>query len=188
MDAIDTKELDEAVACLRNGGVIAYPTEAVYGLGCDPLNVDAIALLLQLKHRALRKGFILIAAEWQQVQHFVEPIDPQALAHVFASWPGPVTWAFPASPEAPAWIRGAHTTVAVRVTNHPLAKALCARFGAALVSTSANVEGHPPMRDEKMLRMTFGAKIDKILPGKVGGALHPTEIRDAITGEVLRSG
>lgn len=184
----NTKGLDEAVTCLRNGGVIAYPTEAVYGFGCDPFNIDAIMRILQLKQRSISKGFIVIASDWQQLKHFVEPIEPRALAHVFASWPGPITWLFPASSEVPEWIHGKHTTIAVRVTNHPIAKKLCERFGDAIVSTSANVEGHPPMRDEKMLRMTFGDKIDKILSGKVGDTLRPTEIRDAVTGEILRPG
>ncbi|WP_423063164.1 Sua5/YciO/YrdC/YwlC family protein [Candidiatus Paracoxiella cheracis] len=188
MEDNNTKDLNEAVTCLREGGLIAYPTEAVYGLGCDPFSIDAITRLLQLKHRSISKGFILIAANYAQLEQFILPIDPQALAHVFASWPGPVTWAFPTSKETPLWIRGEHRTVAVRITNHPIAKKLCERFGGAIVSTSANVEGHPPMRDEKMLRMAFGDKIDKIVPGKVGGALRPTEIRDAITGEIIRAG
>lgn len=188
MGVTDTKDLDEAVICLHKGGVVAYPTEAVYGLGCDPFNVDGITRLLQIKHRSISKGFILIASAWEQLEHFVEPIDPQALAHVFSTWPGPFTWAFPASKEVPSWIRGDHTTIAVRVTNHPIASALCERFDGAIVSTSANVEGHPPMRDEKMLEMALGDEIDKILPGKVGGAMRPTEIRNAITGEVIRAG
>jgi len=188
MGVTDTKNLDYAVTCLRKGGIVAYPTEAVYGLGCDPFNVEAITRLLQIKHRSISKGFILIASAWEQLEHFVEPIDPQALVHVFSTWPGPFTWAFPASNEVPSWIRGDHTTVAVRVTSHPDASLLCERFGGAIVSTSANVEGHPPMRDEKMLQMVLGNEVNAILAGKVGGAIRPTEIRDAITGEIIRAG
>jgi len=179
--------LNEAITHLRVGGVIAYPTESVYGFGCDPFNPDAVTRILLLKRRSIKKGFIVIASDWEQLEPFVEPIDPQALAHVFASWPGAITWAFPATPDVPIWVRGQHTSVAVRITNHPIAKSICERFGKPIISTSANIEGHPPVCNAKMLDMTFGEKVDFIVDGKVGDSHRPTEIRDAITGEVLRS-
>ena len=98
MDRNKTQDLLDAVKCLRQGGVIAYPTEAVYGLGCDPDSIDAVARILQIKNRSIKKGFIIIASDWNQLESFVEPIDPQALARVFATWPGAVTWAFPQCP------------------------------------------------------------------------------------------
>ncbi len=187
MDDTLIQSVNNAIASLRHGGIIAYPTEAVYGLGCDPFNRQAIERLLKIKNRSPKKGFILIASEWKHVQRLVEPIDPKALARVFATWPGPVTWVFPASPEVPAWVRGEHTTVAVRITAHPIAKALCQRYARPIVSTSANTEGQPPMRDERMIRMVFGNTIDAIVAGSVGPSHRPSEIRDAITGEVLRA-
>lgn len=179
--------IPEAINCLNQGGIIAYPTEAVYGLGCDPFNANAVAHLLSLKHRALKKGFILIASDWQQIKYLVTPIEPRALAQVFATWPGPVTWLFPATHEVPKWIRGEHTTVAVRITAHPVAKQLCEKFGNPIVSTSANIEGYPPARDARTLQLTFGKKIDLIVAGKLGSSPTPTQIRDAITGEIIRS-
>ncbi|OGT47498.1 MAG: threonylcarbamoyl-AMP synthase [Gammaproteobacteria bacterium RIFCSPHIGHO2_12_FULL_41_15] len=180
--------ITEAIACLNRGGIIAYPTEAVYGLGCDPLSVEAVTRILQLKHRSIKKGFILIGASWEQLQSLVEPINPRALVQVLASWPGPMTWIFPASPEVPRWIRGDHTTVAIRVTDHPIAKRLCEGFGKPIISTSANVEGYPPLRDARMLHMTFGKAIDQIVEGPVGKSHRPTEMRDAVSGEVIRAG
>lgn len=180
--------LTDAVRCLQTGGVIAYPTEAIYGLGCDPFNSEAVTRLLQIKHRSIKKGFILIASAWEQIESLVEPIDPKALARVFASWPGPVTWIFPATAEVPFWVRGEHTTVAVRVTAHPLANALCTAFGKPLISTSANLDNFPPIRDARTLQMTFGNKLDLILSGPLGNSYRPTEIRDARSGEIVRPG
>ena len=182
------ENLNKAVACLREGGVIAYPTEAVYGLGCDPFNVDAVARLLQIKNRSIKKGFILLASEWKQLQPLVHAIDPHALARVFSTWPGPVTWVFPAASDVPAWIRGEHTSIAVRVTDHPIAKAICQQFDGPIISTSANREGHPPFRDARMIEMAFAKALDCVVSGSVGDSLRPTQIRDAITGEVLRAG
>lgn len=178
--------VQEGANCLRRGGIIAYPTEAVYGLGCDPANIHAVSHLLTLKKRSLKKGFILIASSFSQVQDLVEPISPKSLARVFASWPGPLTWVFPAHREVPFWIRGDHKTVAIRVTAHPIAHLLCELFGGPVISTSANVENAPPIRDKEMLKMTFGQQIDAILPGELGASLSPTQIRDAITGEIIR--
>lgn len=188
---MDKKVLDSlhnTVEKLQAGGVVAYPTEAVYGLGCDPFSIDAVSRLLELKNREMKQGFILIAASWQQVQTLVEPISPQALSHVFETWPGPTTWTFPATKEVPTWIRGTHNSVAIRVTNHPAARLLCEHYGGPLISTSANVHGFPPARDARTLKMIFPNKLDAILTGEVGGRQRPTEIRNAVTGEVLRAG
>lgn len=185
MSALSSDDLHKALSCLRQGGVIAYPTEAVYGFGCDPFNGDAVAKLLQLKQRSVDKGLIVVASEWEQIESWVQPIPPRALAQVLASWPGPNTWVFPASSLAPGWIRGRHTTVALRVSAHPVVQALCRAFGP-LVSTSANREGEPPLRDSRTLQMMFGKQVGFIVPGLVGGQLNPTTIRDAISGLVLR--
>lgn len=186
--SIDTKAIAKAVDCLKKGGVIAYPTEAVYGLGCDPSNVNAVSHLLQIKHRTMEKGFILVASSWAQVESYIEPIQPPLLARVLETWPGPYTWIFPAKTFVPKWIRGKHQTIAVRVSNHPIVQILCKTFGEPIISTSANVEGQPPARDYRTVKMSLGNKLDYIVKGDVGKLLRPTEIRNAITGEILRSG
>jgi len=182
------RKTQQAAKILTDGGVIAYPTEAVFGLGCDPLNEAAVMRLLHLKNRLPDKGVILIASSWPQLQSFVQYIPPDKLAKVLDTWPGPVTWVFPASDYVPEWIRGAHTTVAVRVTAHPIASLLCKEFGKPIVSTSANIEGHEPARDEKTVQKVFNDKIDLLVSGQVGDHAKPTEIRDALTGKILRAG
>jgi len=184
--AIEPSDLKTALACLRQGQIIAYPTEAVYGLGCDPFQAEAVSRLLQLKQRSVDKGLILIAASWSQIESLVEPVPPPALAQALASWPGPVTWVFPAGSTVPSWIRGRHRTVALRVSAHPVVQELCQAYGGPMVSTSANREGEPPLRDFRAMQMMFGKQIDFIVPGKVGGLSNPTPIRDAISGQTLR--
>ena len=175
----------DCVRCLRAGGIIAYPTEAVFGLGCDPGNETAVRRLLALKRRPLSKGLILIAASLAQLKPFIEPLDSAARTRLEAGWPGPLTWLLPAR-RAPVWLRGRHDTLAVRVTAHPLAAELCRAWGGPLVSTSANVGGRPPARTLLALRRRLGGKVDYIVPGQVGGAVRPTEIRDLASGRIVR--
>lgn len=184
---VDKLVIAKAVDALLRGDVIAYPTEAVYGLGCDPFNASAVAKILQLKHRALDKGFILVADSWEQIESLVEPIEPRALYNVLETWPGPVSWIFPAKKEVPEWIRGNHEGVAVRVSNHPIVRALCKAFGKPIVSTSANLHGQPPIRDYRTVKITFGDQLGLIIDGKTGNQTNPTMIKDAVSGEIIRS-
>ena len=172
---------------MAGGDLIAYPTEAVYGLGCDPFDAAAVWRLLALKRRPAAKGLIVIAARLDQLQGLVCLDDPALRERVLSTWPGPVTWILPARPEVPEWLRGAHSGLAVRVTAHPVARALCARTGA-LVSTSANPAGRPPARTGLKVRAYFHGEIDYIVPGAVGPQAQPTEIRDARSGRMLRAG
>lgn len=180
--------LRQAAARLHAGGVIGYPTEAVYGLGCDPLNPLAVNRLLRLKGRAAGKGLILIAADPNQLVPYLLPLTPRIRQRVRPTWPGPVTWLLPAAPEIPEWLTGGRDVLAVRVTAHPVAAALCRAFGAPLVSTSANPSGQPPARSALQVRHRFGSSLDDIVPGATGGLLRPTEIRDGRTGRILRPG
>lgn len=181
-----TSDIAPAIGALRNGGIIAYPTEAVYGLGCDPLNQVAVQQLLSLKKRPVAKGLILIAAAWEQLVPYVEAVPRKVMAQVLATWPGPVTWLFPATSMTPDWIRGEHAAVAVRVTAHPIACALCSGFGRPMVSTSANTTGQVPARDADSVKELFTTGVEVIVQGKVGGLLQPTAIRDVMTGKILR--
>ncbi|MCA1805354.1 MAG: Sua5/YciO/YrdC/YwlC family protein [Xanthomonadaceae bacterium] len=178
--------LHQAVRVLRAGGIVAYPTEAVYGLGCDPLLGEAVQRLLALKQRPRGKGLILIASDWTQLQPFLLPLTPARQQRLFATWPGPHTWVLPCRPEVPQWLRGSHDSLAVRITAHPMAAALCSAWGGALVSTSANRSGLPPARSPLRVRQQFGDEIDYLLPGALGGLATPTAIRDGVTGETLR--
>ncbi|MDF3054497.1 MAG: tRNA threonylcarbamoyladenosine biosynthesis protein RimN [Gammaproteobacteria bacterium] len=175
-----------ATQVLIKGGIIAYPTEAVYGLGCDPLNETAVHRLLEFKHRSINKGLILIAADWAQLANYVAPLSHEILNRILPTWPGPVTWLLPASLHVPVWIKGAHDTIAVRVTDHPIAKELCKAFGSAIVSTSANVEASPPARTAEEVKQVFGGKEVYIVAGDTGGLAQPSRILDGVTGEIVR--
>lgn len=187
MDSTDWS-LRRAVKTVRSGGVIAYPTEAVYGLGCDPLEYAAVERILTIKQRDAAKGVILIASRLEQLLPFMAKLDSAVMQKLEASWPGPVTWVVPAAPAIPVWLTGGRETLAVRVTAHPIASALCTACDMALVSTSANRSGYPPARTALEVRTRLGDGVDYILPGLVGSSPKPTEIREALTGKVLRAG
>lgn len=186
-----SNNIARAVAVIKSGGVIAYPTEAVFGLGCDPFNRAAVDRLLHLKHRPLQqqkqKGLILIAADWLTVSHLIEPIEPALLARAQATWPGPFTWVFPAKSTVPEILCGPSHTIALRITAHPIARTLCTLLDAPLVSTSANFSHHPPLRDAKNVLHVFGNTLDYVLPGQVDPLARPTKVFDALTGKVLRA-
>ena len=181
--------LQAAAVVLRSGGVVAYPTEAVYGLGCDPHDHAAFERVFALKQRPSTQGVLLIAADFAQVEKYVDlaRVPADALARARATWPGPHTWIFPRAASVPDWIAGSHTGIALRVTAHPLAAALCRAFGGALVSTSANRHGEPPARTAAQVRSAFGDQLVYILDGAVGSQERPTPIRDAISGELIRT-
>jgi len=179
--------LSQAARCINAGGVIAYPTEAVYGLGCNPLNESAAHRLLQLKQRDIDKGLILIAADYSQLIPFVEPLDNASLEPVLNSWPGPYTWLLPAQEWVPRWVRGKHASLAVRVTDPPLVSALFKVAGHPQIYTSANISQRPPARSPAEVRRQFGHNIDMLLSGPLGGLENPTPIRDAVTGATIRS-
>lgn len=181
-----TFAIRKAAQIIEAGGIVAYPTEAVWGLGCDPLDVDALEALIAIKNRDPERGFILIGAELEHIQPFLTHLEEETIARIAPSWPGPVTWILPANPAVPDLLTGWRSTIAVRVTAHPLASALCRETDSAIVSTSANRSGGPAARNVHAVRRMFQSQIDYVLPGSVGGDPRPTEIRDGRTGEVLR--
>lgn len=178
----------QGAAELKKGKLIAYPTEAVFGLGCDPQNAAALNTLLNIKQRASSKGLILIASTLEQITPYIDlnPISPETWTHIQSTWPGPYTWVFPASKQASSLIQGPGFTVAMRITAHPDAFALCEAFGGAIVSTSANIATQPPLKDGQAVFDQFGDQIAGVLMGDVGGADKPTTVTNAITGEVYR--
>lgn len=176
-----------AAHLMHRGGVMAYPTEAVYGLGCDPWNGEAVARLLAIKRRDVSKGLILIAADAAQLAPFVEELPAVRMAEIRASWPGPHTWLLPARATTPGWLTGRFDTLAVRVTAHPLAAGLCRVYGGAIVSTSANLAERPPARTALQVRLRLADQPDGILAGRCEGAGRPSSIRDGRTGRLLRA-
>ncbi|WP_428944902.1 L-threonylcarbamoyladenylate synthase type 1 TsaC [Pantoea sp. FN060301] len=177
------------LAQLQQGAVIAYPTEAVFGLGCDPDNASAVSQLLKLKQRPVEKGLILIAADYAQLQPYIEDaaLSDAQRERMFSRWPGPVTWVLPAKTGTPEWLTGRFASLAVRVSDHPGVQQLCRAFNKPLVSTSANLSGLSPCRTEEEVKAQFGPDFP-VMPGRTGGRLNPSEIRDVLTGELIRQG
>ena len=172
---------------LASDGVIAYPTEGVWGLGCSPDCLDAVQRILNLKRRPAHKGLILVAAEPEQLSPWIDwgalPLD--RLTEILSTWPGPITWVLPTFPHVSPLLRGKFDTLAVRVSAHPVVRELCLRHGP-LVSTSANHAGRRAAKTELQVRQWFNNEIDAVIPGKLGGRKGPSEIRDGLTGESFR--
>jgi L-threonylcarbamoyladenylate synthase len=176
----------EAVRKLGTGGVIAYPTESVYGLGCDPFDAAAVLHLLALKQRDIKHGVILIAARFEQLEPLLSPLPPAVRKRVSRPARTPVTWVLPCLPEIPAWLTGNHDTLAVRVTSHPVATQLCISWDGPLVSSSANLHGMAPATSPLAVRKAFNGRLDYILHGDNSATNVPSSVRDGITGKVLR--
>jgi L-threonylcarbamoyladenylate synthase len=184
------EQLDEIVAALRNGAIVAYPTEAVFGLGCDPKNSDAVSRLFSLKQRSPDKGFLLIGACEEQFNEFVDwtQLSRAQQLSVRSTWPGPHTWIMPAQDSLPTNIVGVHAGVAVRVTAHGVAANLCEKFGGALISTSANLNGQKAARSLSEVTQQFeNSSLYGVLDAPLGGDIAPSEIRDAISNVLVRS-
>ena len=180
-------QLQRIAGVVRAGGVIAYPTEAVWGLGCDPWNEDAVYRLLALKSRPVEKGLILVADRMEQFDFLLDGLPDAWLQRLAESWPGPNTWLVPHQQLLPEWITGRHDSVALRVTAHPLVAALCEQVGP-LVSTSANPGGRPAARSRLRVEQYFHGELDAVLGGALGGRRNPSLIRDLRSGEVVRPG
>jgi len=172
-----------AADILLGGGLIAYPTEGVFGLGCMPDDDAALARLLALKQRDPGKGLILIASRKNQLDGWIAP-DGSSIPEPDAA--RPTTWIAPAQSRVSPLVRGNHAGLAVRLTTHPVARAICDAVDSPIVSTSANISGQPVARNRFVLRRCFGASVDYIVPGDCGPGAGPSEIRDLTTGKVLR--
>jgi len=177
-----------AVEQLQAGHVIAYPTEAVFGLGCDPGNEAAVRRLLLLKGRHESAGLVLIASEFSQLIPWVSEVDESLADKAMQTWPGPVTWLFPRAAGVPDYVAGQHDTVAVRITAHEPSRALCTAFGSALISTSANHTSAKPARSVAQVLDYFGSELAGVLEGDLGNSENPSEIRDLVSGKTIRQG
>ncbi len=178
-------KIRRAAQIVHAGGLIAYPTEAVWGLGCSPYNGMAVQRLLQIKKRPVDKGLIVVASSIEQAKPFLGALSPQLMNKLASSWPGPITWLVPKHSLIPEWVSGQYDSVAVRVSAHPVVKTLC-EYAGPIISTSANVSGKAPARHLFEVQMEYNRLVDYIVPGSVGGADKPTMIKDLLTDKVLR--
>lgn len=184
---MQTSHYAYAINALNKGDIIATPTEAVYGLSVDPQNLNSVESLLNLKQRDPNKGFILVASDVSQLEPYIQPLSAELSEKLNATWPGPVTWVVPAKEEVSPLLRGNFDTIAVRVTAHPILAEICEDYGGALISTSANIEGKEPAKTEQQVEEIFEHKVAAIVQGALGREEKPTEIRDAVTGEIIRA-
>ena len=178
----------EAAKVVGGGGVIGYPTEAVWGLGCDPFSEQAVNKILVLKQRPVDKGLILIGSCVEHFSPYLQGLELKYLQLFAIPLSQPTTWLVPDNGFAPRWIVGDHATVALRISCHPVVSALCNTFGGAIVSTSANLQGLPAATTQIKVEEYFTGSLDFYTPGDVVGAIRESEIKNLLTGEVIRSG
>lgn len=179
-------QIDAARGRFRAGGVLAYATESCFGLGCNPFDVRAIRRILAIKGRPTHKGLIVIAANLQQLRPLIRPLTLAQLATVQRYWPGPYTFLLPASRRVPTLLRGRHDKIAVRISAHGEAAALCRALGSPLVSTSANRAGQKSLKTARACRQAFGREQVLTLQGRIGKRRKPSTIIDLDSGRVLR--
>ena len=179
-----TNNISRAISMIQNGDIIAYPTEAVFGLGCDPFNARAVERLIALKNRDVLKGLIILISSWEQFHQLTRPIPEKHMQQIKQTWPGHVSWILPKSELVPDYLTGSRDTIALRMSAHPVAYALCE--AGPLISTSANISGQEPAKSMDELSAQFPKGIDGIVEGALGGAQRPSQIFNAMTGEKLR--
>jgi len=187
---INKNELSQALLALTTQGVIAYPTESVFGLGCDPDSEVAIQKILDLKQRPAHKGLILIAANIEQLQNYADfsSLSTEQLDKIKATWPGPFTWVVPVQASLSNLVSGSFDSIAVRVTKHPVVQALCQEFGKPIISTSANLSGKQACTSALQVEKMFvnHPLLDYVINEPVTGLESPSQIHDALTGKRLR--
>ena len=174
--------LGSIIEHLKFGELIAYPTEGVCGLGCDPNNLEAVKKILDLKERSSSKGLILLGSRFEQFNEYA--FAEEYKAKLMTKWPGPHTWLVPAKQGVSTLLIGSNDKVALRLSNHEIVCELCEGFGGAIISTSANKEGLPTLTGEREIADVFPDV--KILKGRLGDLKRPSTIQDVVTDFIVR--
>jgi len=190
LDKALDQAVDKAVEALRCGEIVVYPTETLYALGADAASPAALRRLFAAKAREAGKPVALIAADPAMGFAIAQDIPGAARRLAKAFWPGPLTLVMPAKAGLPESLVGADGGVGVRVSSHPVARALARRLGRPITATSANSAGQPPSTTIEQARAAFGRKVKVYLEGDVLGGSPPSTVvafdREAI--KVLRTG
>ena len=178
----------EVKTILDAGGIIVYPTEAVFGIGCDPDNVSALEKVLTIKQRPWEKGLIIVASDFEQLNGYVDfsKLTAEQSQQAKEKWPGPVTQVMPALGHVSPKLKGKFDTIAVRISAHPVVQALCNAVGKPIVSTSANIAGESPIRMRETIEIQFKDQVDALILGELGEQTQPSMIIDARSGQILR--
>lgn len=188
MNVLTSEQLAQAVRLIKQGGVIAYPTEGVYGLGCDPFNEDAIRRLLAIKQRLPEKGLICVGASFSQCKDLIDPsLTETILQPALKTWPGPYTWLIPARRELSSLLTGGHSSLAIRISDHPIIQQLCLALESPLTSTSANLSNKPALLTYEEVCKVFSDKVDYLCEGKTSGLNKPSKILDLLSGREIRA-
>ena len=185
----ESNQIELAVKVLQQGGTIAYPTEAVFGLGCDPKNISAVKKLLEIKTRTKEKGLILVAVNFEQLKEYIQPLEKDIEKKLHDSWldsANAITWLTPVNETISDYLKGKFDTLAIRVSHHPMVKEICEKFGGAIVSTSANISTQEAARTSGQVKQIFQNKIDFVVEGETDINAQPSEIRDALTDTIIR--
>lgn len=192
-NTLSQASLSSIVSQYEHGQVFAYPTEAVFGLGCDPLNEKAVRSILALKERPEEKGLIIVASKVEQILPYVDLrlLPDETQQKIMATWPGPVTWLLPKSAHTPNWVSGASSMVAIRVSSHPIVQTICDALDKPMISTSANPAGKEPAKTINEVQQYFKHAITNkmltLIEGKLGEQDSPSKIYHSLTMETIRS-
>ncbi len=181
-----TATLQDATAALKAGGVIAYPSESVFGLGCLPSRLDAVQRLLTIKGRDQSKGFILVGRQLDDFSPWIAPLSAEQQTRITAPTPRPTTWLVPADSETSPLLTGGSSRIAIRISDHPVIQSLCAQLQQAIISTSANFSGETPARQADKIDANLAAQLDFIVDAPCGQETRPSRICDLASGEILR--
>ncbi len=181
------QQLQKASQIVADGGVIAYPTESCFGLGCYPKNSTAVKRILQLKHRSASKGMILIGSDFYHLRPYIKELPEQLIEKMLNSWPAAITWLVPAAHWVPDWLTGDSDKIAIRIPGHAIARELCRICDHALVSTSANKAGQPACVKKNQIERIFATEIDYIVDYPCGRSTRPSKIIDIESETVIRA-
>ena len=179
------QNINQAADIIKNGGLIAYPTETVYGLGADPYNAEAIQKIFTAKGRVEDKGIILLIRGVDDLSRLVRAVSPTAQMLIEAFWPGPLTLVFRANPDLSPALLGGRDTIALRHSSSPIATQLLTALGGPLTSTSANRSTEPPARSASEVQNALGEYLDLILDGGPSDSTIPSTLVDVSTDRTI---
>ena len=178
-------QLERIERVIRRGGIIAYPTESVFGLGCDPDQLQALEKIVRIKKRSPEKGLIILVSDIKQALPYIQPLTQTQITQINHAQSRATTWLIPRQPDVSILLCGSHDRLAVRLTQHPIARAICEFTNQALVSTSCNLSNKPEMKTALEVRNKLGTLLDLVITGSCGGQ-KPSQIIDLVSGRVLR--
>jgi L-threonylcarbamoyladenylate synthase len=189
-DAPDSEVVREAAEVLLRGGIVAFPTDTLYGLSVALMDPSAVEFLHRLKRRPPKLSVISLLPDPDDIHPLVADVPEVAQALIDRFWPGPLSIVFKASPLVPERVQGEGGTIALRVPKHALSHEILRAVGGPVVSSSANVSGEPPARSADEVIAAFGNQLDVVLDGGPAAASEPTTLVDVSKGriEVLRRG